>query len=103
MTELLRIGERPYENSGTWHSVKDLKSPGFCQDIASKVKTNHCFFHFLLKKKRRGGTLLGRPFGIHTQPILSRSITLARMQGDRKGYQIWVEAGADRASQVAQQ
>ena len=55
------------------------------------------------KKKRREGTLLGRPFGIHTQPILSRSITLARMQGDRKGYQIWVEAGADRASQVAQQ
>ena len=45
-----------------------------------------------------GGTLLGRPFGIRRQPILSRSIALARMQGDRKGYQIWVEAGSERAS-----
>ena len=49
-------------------------------------------------RRAGGGTLLGRPFGIHTQPILSRSIALARIQGDRKGYQIWVEAGAERAS-----
>ena len=106
MTQLLRIGERPYENSGTWHSVKDHRGPGLCQDIASKVKTVQCCFYLLEKKEKKkkpgrragGGTLLGRPFGIHTQPILSRSIALARIQGDRKGYQIWVEAGAERAS-----
>ena len=104
MTQLLTIGERLYENSGTWHSIKDLRGPRLCQDIASKVKTVHSCFYLLKKKKKKpgrgtgGGTLLGRPFGIRRQPILSRSIALARMQGDRKGYQIWVEAGSERAS-----